>query len=133
MRHLRLLLPALLLTLVLVPAGTAGAQGGSYVECADFTPASVRDACDRAVPVECRGPDAPADFNACLREHGTSPEAVRAAIESAERAAGIPAGGVAAGGGGLAPGNTPTPVVPLLASALALLAVVGLGRRSDRS
>src|SRR5215210_9050525 len=97
---LRLLIPALLLAAALVAPGSAPAQ--DFFECADFTPASVAAACDRAVPIECRGPDAPSDFDACLRDHGTSPAAVNAAIKAAQRAAGIPVGGVDTGLGGVA-------------------------------
>jgi len=99
--RIRFLVPALLVAAVFAAPGSAPAQ--DFFECADFTPASVAAACDRAVPIECRGPDAPSDFNACLRDNGTSPEAVNAAIEAAQRAAGIPVGGVDTGLGGLAP------------------------------
>jgi hypothetical protein len=99
----RLLAPALLLAAVFAAPGSAPAQ--DFFECADFTPPSVAAACDRVVPIECRGPDAPRDFNACLRDHGTSSAAVNAAIKAAERAAGIPVGGVDTGLGGLADGG----------------------------
>lgn len=97
----RLVLCAVVLAIALASAA-GSASGQDFFECADFTPASVADACDRAVPIECRGPDAPPDFDQCLRDNGTSPEAVRAAVQAAERAAGIPVGGVDTGMGGLA-------------------------------
>jgi hypothetical protein len=98
---LRLILPVLmLLALALAAPGAASSQ--DFFECADFTPASVAEACDRAVPIECRGPDAPPEFDQCLLDNGTSAAAVRAAIQAAERAAGIPVGGVDTGMGGLA-------------------------------
>jgi len=97
---LRLVLPVLALAIVLAAPGAASSQ--DFFECAGFTPASVADACDRAVPIECRGPEAPPDFDQCLRDNGTTPEAIRAAIQAAERAAGIPVGGVDTGMGGLA-------------------------------
>src|SRR5215218_494242 len=100
--RIRFLLPALLLAAALAAPASAPAEETPF-ECADFTPASAAAACDRAVPIECRGPDAPSDFNACLRDNGTSPEEVRAAIQAAEQAAGIPVGGVDTGLGGLAP------------------------------
>ena len=98
--RLRFLIPAVLVTAAFAAPAAAPAQ--DFFECADFTPASVAAACDRAVPIECRGPDAPPDFNACLRDHGTSSQAVNAAIQAAQRAAGIPVGGVDTGLGGLA-------------------------------
>ena len=98
--RIHFLIPALLLAAAIAAPGSASAQ--DFVECGDFTPASVAAACDRAVPIECRGPDAPPDFNACLRDHGTSSQAVNAAIQAAQRAAGIPVGGVDTGLGGLA-------------------------------
>jgi hypothetical protein len=124
---------------VLAAAALAGpspalAQEG-YAECADFTPESVRQACERAVPIECRGPDtAGRDFNACLRENGTSPEAVRRALDAAYAAAGIPVGGVDTGLGGLAGDDSANaggafswPVEPALL-VLAVAGAVGLGR-----
>jgi hypothetical protein len=117
--RIRFLIPALLLAAAFASPGSASAQ--DFVECGDFTPASVAAACDRAVPIECRGPDAPADFNACLRDHGTSPEVVNAAIMAAQRAAGIPVGGVDTGLGGLARrdgGDRGWAVILLLAGAL---------------
>lgn len=98
----RLVRCAVVLAIALASA-TGSASGQDFFECAGFTPESVADACDRAVPIECRGPDAPPNFDQCLRDNGTSPEAVRAAIQAAERAAGIPVGGVDTGMGGLAP------------------------------
>jgi hypothetical protein len=97
----RLVLCAALLAIALA-AAAGSASGQDFFECADFTPANVAEACDRAVPIECRGPDAPVDFDQCLRDNGTTPEKVRAAVQAAERAAGIPVGGVDTGMGGLA-------------------------------
>jgi hypothetical protein len=127
--RIRFLLPALLLAAALAAPGSAPAQ--DFFECADFTPASVAAACDRAVPIECRGPDAPSDFNACLRDNGTSPEAVNAAIEDAQRAAGIPVGGVDTGLGGLARGDEGGGWAPwaLLGAAGLALGLAGLVRR----
>jgi len=127
--RIRFLLPALLLAAALAAPGSAPAQ--DFFECADFTPASVAAACDRAVPIECRGPDAPSDFNACLRDNGTSPEAVNAAIEAAQRAAGIPVGGVDTGLGGLARGEEGGggALWALLGAAGLALGLVGLVRR----
>src|SRR5688572_5814220 len=113
------LIPALLLAAVFAVPGSARAQ--DFFECADFTPASVAAACDRAVPSECRGPDAPPDFNACLRDSGTSPEAVNAAIDAAQRAAGIPIGGVDTGLGGLARDEGGPALAAWLLAALAAL------------
>src|SRR5215217_5151679 len=126
--RIRFLLPALLLAAALAAPGSAPAQ--DFFECAGFTPASVATACDPAVPIECRGPDAPSDFNACLRDNGTSPEAVNAAIEAAQRAAGIPVGGVDTGLAGLArdEGGGWAPWALLAAAGLAL----GLGGRVRR-
>lgn len=130
--RIRFLLPALLLLAALAAPGSAPAQ--DFFECADFTPASVAAACDRAVPIECRGPDAPSDFNACLRDNGTSPEEVNAAIEAAQRSAGIPIGGVDTGLGGLAPEDGG---VPWGWALLALVGAVGLAgavrRRARRT
>lgn len=128
---LRAVLAGLVLGLVLLPAGPAAAQGEGYVECADFTPSSVQQACDRAIPIECRGPDAPSDFDACLRENGTTPEAVRAALDAAQRAAGLPVGGIDAGLGGLAGGEPAPQVLPLaVTGALLLAALVAVRRRA---
>lgn len=44
------LLALLVLAGLLTPAGPALAQDGSYVECAGFSPRTVREACERAVP-----------------------------------------------------------------------------------
>jgi hypothetical protein len=120
MRYL-LLIPALALAALL--AAPAGAPAQTFFECADFTPASVAAACDRAVPSECRGPDAPTDFSACLRDNGTSSEAVNAAIEAAQRAAGIPVGGVDTGLGGLAAAEDGGGWPPGLLAGSALLAL----------
>ena len=125
--RLHLLIPALLLAAVVAAPGSARAQ--DFFECADFTPASVAAACDRAVPIECRGPDAPPDFNACLRDNGTSPEEVNAAIEAAQRAAGLPVGGVDTGLGGLAEEGGGAPLWLLVAAAAGLGAGVLLLRR----
>ena len=126
----RLVLCAAALAIALaIAAGSASGQ--DFFECADFTPASVADACDRAVPIECRGPDAPPNFDQCLRDNGTTPEAVRAAVQAAERAAGIPVGGVDTGLGGLAReqdgggGGT----LALLAVAVLLLGAFGVRAR----
>jgi hypothetical protein len=130
--RIRFLIPALLLAAAFAAPGSAPAQ--DFFECAEFTPASVAAACDRAVPIECRGPEAPPDFNACLRDHGTSPEAVNAAIMAAERAAGIPVGGVDTGLGGLAPrddSGRAWALIALLAGALGLGALVR--RRAPRA
>ncbi len=105
----------------------ASAQAQTFTECADFSPPSVAEACDRAVPIECRGPDAPQDFDQCLRDNGTTPEAVRGAIFAAMRAAGIPTGGVDTGLGGLAAeqgaraGGPPVALIGLGAGAAVLL------------
>jgi hypothetical protein len=113
---------------------SAAAPQSTFFECADFTPASVAEACNRAVPIECRGPDAPPDFDQCLRDHGTTPEAVSAAIEAAQRAAGIPTGGVDTGFGGLTNRDTQPPAPLLVAAVLALVvAVVTATRRASRS
>jgi len=129
------LLPALLLAAALAAPGSAPAQ--DFFECADFTPASVAAACDRAVPIECRGPNAPSDFNACLRDNGTSPEEVNAAIEAAQRAAGIPVGGVDTGLGGLAAseGGDPWGAAGLAGAALIALGLglLRLRRRARRA
>lgn len=131
----RFLIPALLLAATL--AAPAGAPAQDFFECADFTPASVAAACDRAVPIECRGPDAPRDFSACLRDNGTSSEAVNAAIESAQRAAGLPVGGVDTGLGGLAERDDGGGwfLAALLGSALLALALgaVATGRARRRA
>jgi hypothetical protein len=124
---------ALLVAAALLPVAPASGQGGDFVECADFTPDSVRDACDRAIPIECRGPDAPPDFDQCLRDNGTSPEAVRAALEDAQRAAGIPVGGVDTGLGGLAEGDSPPPPWLLVAVLGLVVAAVAVRRRARRS
>ena len=123
--RLRFFIPWLLLTAAFAAPGSAPAQ--DFFECADFTPASVAAACDRAVPIECRGPDAPRDFNACLRDNGTSPEAVNAALEAAQRAAGIPVGGVDTGLGGLAAADEGGGWAPdgVLGGALLLLIALG--------
>src|SRR5918997_1782225 len=120
----RFFIPALVLAAAL--AAPAGAPAQDFFECAGFTPASVAEACDRAVPIECRGPDAPSDFNACLRDNGTASEEVNAAIEAAQRAAGIPVGGVDTGLGGLAAGEGGDPwgLAGLAGAALVALGLV---------
>lgn len=125
----RFLIPALAVAAAL--AVPAGAPAQDFFECADFTPASVAAACDRAVPIECRGPDAPRDFNACLRDNGTSSTEVNAAIEAAQRAAGIPVGGVDTGLGGLAADEDGAPwaVAGLAAAALVALGLGALRMR----
>lgn len=91
---------ALVLAGLFAPAAPAAAQDASFVECVDFSPQSVREACERAVPIECRGPSvAGEDFDACLRREGTSPAAVREALDAAYTAEGIPVGGVDTGRG----------------------------------
>lgn len=128
-----LLVPFVLAGL-LTPAVPALAQDGPFVECADFSPPSVREACDQAVPIECRGPSvAGEDFDACLRREGTSPAAVREALDAAYAAEGIPVGGVDTGRGGTAASPTlegPWRAIPwLLAATLGLAgAVVWRGR-----
>ena len=113
------------------------AQAQTFVECADFSPPSVAAACDRAVPIECRGPGAPSDFDRCLRDNGTTPEAVDAAIDAAYRAAGIPTGGVDTGLGGLAAeqdgrtGGPPAALIGLGAGAVVLL-LAGLASARTR-
>ena len=129
----RLILATLLLAVALT-ATTGSASGQDFFECADFTPASVLEACDRAVPIECRGPDAPSDFDQCLRDNGTSPDAVRAALMEAQRAAGIPVGGVDTGMGGLArDGGGDGRLVWLAGSALMLAALAFAVRRARRA
>jgi hypothetical protein len=133
--RIRFLIPALLLAAALAAPGSAPAQ--DFFECAGFTPASVAEACDRAVPIECRGPDAPSDFNACLSDNGTSSAEVNAAIQAAQRAAGIPVGGVDTGLGGLAAGEGGDPwgLAGLAGAALIALglAVRRLRRRAERA
>ena len=77
--------------------------------------------------------DAPSDFNACLRDNGTSSEAVNAAIQAAQRAAGLPVGGVDTGLGGLAEHDGGGWGLGALGAALLALAlgvvVTGLARR----
>ena len=126
----RFLIPALLVVAAL--AAPAGAPAQDFFECADFTPASVAAACDRAVPIECRGPDAPRDFNACLADNGTSSAKVNAAIEAAQRAAGIPGGGVDTGLGGLAEGGDGGGWSLAAPAGAALLALAALGAGTAR-
>ncbi|MDQ3769451.1 MAG: hypothetical protein M3370_08250 [Actinomycetota bacterium] len=102
-RSALVLLVPLVLAGLLAPAAPAAAQGDSFVECVDFSPQSVREACEQAVPIECRGPSvAGEDFDACLRREGTSPAAVREALDAAYTVEGIPVGGVDTGRGGAA-------------------------------
>jgi len=127
----KLLLPALLLLLVLPAGGPAAAQEGEgiFFECADFTPESVRQACVAAVPTACRGVQFAEDdgFSECLEENGASQAEVNAAIEAAQRSAGVmPAGGVDAGLGGLVrptgdDGGPPWLAVVVLALGAAIL------------
>ncbi len=134
---MRRALPILVLAIALATVATpAAAQDGTIVECADFSPDSVRDACDKAVPGDCRGRAfSGTEFDDCLRENGTTPEAVRAAIDAAYRAAGIPVGGVDTGLGGLAattaaPGRQASLPGLLLLGGLAVGALcAGLRRR----
>ena len=131
---LLVLVVTLVLAGLLTPAGPALAQNGSFVECADFSPQSVREACDQAVPIECRGPSvAGEDFDACLRREGTSPAALREALDAAYAAEGIPVGGMDTGRGGSAASPTvegPWRAIPwLLAATLGLAgAIVWRGR-----
>jgi len=134
----RFLIPAVLLAAALAAPAPAPAQ--DFFECAGFTPASVAAACDRVVPIECRGPDAPSDFDACLRDNGTSSEAVNAAIMEAQRAAGIPVGGVDTGLGGLGErddgsgwGLAALSVSALLALALGAMVTGRARRRAERA
>lgn len=128
------LLVLLVLAGLLTSAAPAVAQDGSFVECADFSPQSLREACDRAVPIECRGPSVAGEgFDACLRREGTSPAAVREALDAAYAAEGIPVGGVDTGRGGAAASPAvegPWRAIPwLLAATLGLAGAVIWRRR----